>query len=289
MRFNRVFWLLMAMGITSALVLPTAGDRFKGKLDILFVPVSAPVRGITMALHDHLFSRPAARDDQGNTQTLDQLKIENEALRNNVSNLKVELDDIYKRVAETDKMGNLAPFCEPFKVSGGDSGEHQSLLITSETIGTLLHLSEQMPVLRPEGIVGKVEHTGPGEARVRLITDRSFHLTVTFARFINQSTENIALQELAAPPTSARGDGKGKMLISQLSLEQVKEYQLTEGDRVLLHDPDGWPAVVQGQTIGRIAAIGPDARHPKFAEIVVTPLVDLGRLREVMVLDKSVH
>src|SRR5699024_9034100 len=72
--------------------------------------------------------------------------------------------------------------------------------------------------------------------------------------------------------------------ITNLTRQQVIDGGLIENDVVVLRDPDDWPMVVNGYMIGTVTRIEEQAKAPLFAEITLTPRLNLRQLREVMVV-----
>ncbi len=120
-----------------------------------------------------------------------------------------------------------------------------------------------LPVLAPEGIVGRVVETYPGYSKVMLIVDR------------NSGAEAMVQR------TRVRGvlQGKGG---NRCSLDFVpKSADVQPGDLVLASGLGGiYP---KGLVFGKVTAA--DKKQPGvFQEIEVTPAVDLSALEEVLVV-----
>src|SRR6185437_8986870 len=203
---------------------------------------------------------------------------ENEALKNDVANLRVQVDDL-KRIAEDHaRYGDIRALCTPYFVIGSDSGARSSLAIQGSS---LEGLRDGMIALYPDGIVGRVQRAGIAGARVQLVTDLGFRVRVGFARF-----EGSKFFRVGKTQTLAEGSGRGAMLIRGLTRENVKEATLVVGDWVILNEPE-YPAYLQGRVLGRITAIGARPDAPLWAQIVVEPPQNLMRLTEVMIVTKD--
>jgi rod shape-determining protein MreC len=124
-----------------------------------------------------------------------------------------------------------------------------------------------LPVLAPEGIVGRVVETYPGYSKVMLIVDR------------NSGAEAMVQR------TRVRGilQGKGG---NRCSLDFVpKSADVQPGDLVLASGLGGiYP---KGLVFGKVTAAD-KKKAGVFQEIEVTPAVDLSALEEVLVV-KAAH
>jgi cell shape-determining protein MreC len=275
LRFNHVFTALMLLAAVMAFVVPS---RFITThvpvVDALFAPVSRPSRTIAGWLHDS-FAAPELSADK---RSADLVKRENEALKNENSNLSVRVMELEKREDARQAVGDLRKLCTPFKVAGTDVGAHASLGIQGSS---LQGLKDGMVAIYSGGIVGKVQRAGLAGARVQLITDAGFTVGCGFARFDGE--KYIRLNPM---DTVAEGTGKGAMQIVLLTHEVVKTEGLQPQDTVILWDSN-WAPYLQGEVLGKITAIKPRRENPLWDQITVEPTRNLLRLREVLVVTKA--
>ncbi|HWE04760.1 MAG TPA: rod shape-determining protein MreC [Tepidisphaeraceae bacterium] len=274
LKLKHVFVVLMVLAGLSAFLVPTR--YLQGsvpEVGVLFAPVSWPSGAIAAWAHDKI--APELSPDQRAGETV---KRENQILKNEVSGLRERLLAFQKLEEYRRLIGDIRPFCTPYRVIGADSGARASLIIRGSS---LQGLRDGMFVLYPAGIAGQVRRAGPAGVRVQLITDPGFLVRVGFARF-----QNGKYTLLNAPQAVVQGAGKGMMQILGRTVEEIKAAGLKPGDYVILTEPD-WPPYLQGWHLGRITAIGVRSDHPLFAQITVEPPQNLLLLNEVMIVTRA--
>ncbi len=271
-RFNQAFIGLLAAGAISSLVIPPSiTGRAQGKADVLLYPVVKPVRAIADSLNSKYADRPLP---PGETRQRNDSEIaaENTLLRQQITFLNTQLEDLRLVEAERKRVGKLLDYFKPVGVIGGDAGPGRESLSILPASG--IDTSPGTPVMCSDGLVGRIVEGG----RVRLITDGGFTMTGQFGRW-----ENGNWNTLAIPNPSVKGAGAGQMRVENLTVEQAQP--LKPGDWVVISDAD-FPRILQGGQIGQVDSIAPMRSKPKFAEIIVKPRTDLRKLREVLVLRK---
>ncbi|MFT3784545.1 MAG: rod shape-determining protein MreC [Tepidisphaeraceae bacterium] len=73
-----------------------------------------------------------------------------------------------------------------------------------------------------------------------------------------------------------------------MSMETVRAIGLKVGDQVLLAGPDtAWPIETRGVRVGTVSEVKQARLDPLFAEVRVTPEIELSRLSEVMVIARD--
>jgi cell shape-determining protein MreC len=277
----------MLLSALSAFVLPIrlGHGLLSSHLQNIFAPVAAPMRYAAFSLHRHYFPDAPDRDGPGGKpRSDDDLRKENQLLRQSVTSLTAQLDALKQINADRDLLGRARELCTPFAVMGADSSNRESLNIQGTTLDGLRN---DMPVLYPGGIAGQIEAAGVGGARVRLITDKNFATSGSFARFHKNASGAVEFVRIALSPRLLEGAGNNTMLIRTVTLREKAEAGLDIGDLVILNDDFKWPANLQGYHLGRVTNIGTRRDAPLFAEIEVTPLGNLKQLREVMVMTKK--
>lgn len=278
-RFNHVFFFLMALATLSAFVLPSNfAETGRAQVQGVFYPVSRPTRRMASWVYRHFFN-----DDVVDARGDASIREENDQLRQQIASLWYQLDALKTLNADRQSLGALRPLCTPEEVIGDDSGPEDALLLRGSSQGGL---RDKMAVLYRGGLAGRIESAGLGGARVRLITDRGFCVTGNFVRFIASPGGGLVAQKIACDDPLVEGIGDGRMVIRNLTLPQVQAAQIAAGDWVVVHDDD-WETEVQGTRIGQVIAAPTEQRdHPMFAEIKVAPMEGLSRLLEVMVLTR---
>lgn len=126
-------------------------------------------------------------------------------------------------------------------------------------------VTEGMPVVVAEGVVGRVVRSSPRFSRILLITDAS-------------SAVASLLQD-----NRARGvcRGKGEQLVFDFVLRQE---EVGIGDRVVTSGMGG--VFPKGLVVGRVKGVNRQ-EFGLFQEIEVTPSVDFSHLEEVLILLRS--
>ena len=146
-----------------------------------------------------------------------------------------------------------------------------------------------MPVLYGEGVVGRIDRVGPGGAQVQLVTDKEFQATARFFRLLPDGTP----AEVTTRQPMVRGAGKGRMVIANVPLKETQgpppeqgEVGVMVGDWVVIDDPE-WPLQGRKQRLGIVDSIEAQQGARLYALIRVKPMLNLGALDEVMVMNKT--
>jgi rod shape-determining protein MreC len=117
---------------------------------------------------------------------------------------------------------------------------------------------------------------------VRLISDQGFRVEAAFARFVRSADgKREEMQRLGTTRPLVEGQGRGIMVISNISMADIRALGLRAGDSVILQDHD-WPNLA-GHMLGYIQRIDPHPKSLSWGTITVRPAVNLKTLREVMV------
>jgi hypothetical protein len=277
-RFNHVFLALMLISGLCAFVLPPTTSNFmRGRIDGLFAPVAYPLRrvarGVSVQLQARADNTPV--DASGASPVV---RAEIEHLRAAVVSLTMQLEQLQRIHADRQLLGDAQKYCTPFPVIGGD---RESLTVVASSGGGL---AAGMAAVHRDSIVGKIASAGNSGAQLRLITDRGFKVAGLIGRFNTAADGKVGFVKVPTPPLLVEGRGNGVMVITNLTVQQVKDAHLSEEDVVYLNDPDDWPMPINGYLIGRITQIIEMPKAPLYAEITVTPKMNLKQLREVMVV-----
>ena len=145
----------------------------------------------------------------------------------------------------------------------GTSGSDQSRVLYIDK-GAADGLRAEMPVITPDGIVGKVREVFPHSAQVLQIND-----ITSGAGVILQSTRIRGI---------LRGNAVGQpQIINLLPDERIKA-----GERVLTSGGD--QVFPRGLPVGQVQSIKPDPDHDPYIAVTVKPAADLTRLEEVLVI-----
>lgn len=292
-RFNRLSLVLLAvLGLCALEFVPGKyPDAARARAQNLFAPVTLPVRVVVGWLHNKTVGDPGAQSALGDGAHADPadsgpqltaLRQENAELRVTIASLRGQLDRVGQQAAEMGYLGPIRDACTRYRVDGADSAGRDTLVIAGSSLSGLTH---GMPVVYPQGLVGRIERAGPAGAQVRLITDVGFRFTGAFARWDKDAHGRLIYTRLAIPPTLIEGIGNGAMVARGLSIEQVGDEKLADSWVVL--DDDAWPIGLKDYHVGKVVDVGPRPDAPGFDQITIRPSTDLMQLRDVMVMTKQ--
>jgi len=129
-------------------------------------------------------------------------------------------------------------------------------------------LKPDMPVITPDGIVGKVRDifpgTAPHTAQVLLINDQTSGAGVILA--------NTRVRAIV------KGTSGGRILINNLTPDD----RIKPGEPVLTSGGD--QVFPRGLPVGVVESISPDPEHQPYTAILVKPAVNLFQLEEVLII-----
>ncbi|MCA1619158.1 MAG: rod shape-determining protein MreC [Acidobacteria bacterium] len=197
---------------------------------------------------------------------------ENEHLRRRLAEAENELREARQARDENERLKKLLDFTKdlayqsvPARVVARDPSVWFNSLIINR--GTTSGVDLDMPVVTPEGIVGRVVGVGPVSAQVMLITDER----AAAGAVVGQLGQSNAVG-------SVRGYGKNGLLdmryVSGLEAVVVGDYVVTTGqDRI-------YP---QGLSVGKVVEVVPGSATTPHT-IRVKPGARLDSLQEVAVL-----
>ena len=212
------------------------------------------------------------RNTWNNYFYLRNVRRENEQLRDQIQQMRLEQVRLQQDAAQARRLQALLAFKEeyisetvPAQVIG-TSGSEQSRVIYIDR-GADHGLKENMPVITPDGIVGKVLRVFPGTAQVLIISDQTSGVGVIL--------EKSRLQGILRG--SADGSVNVEYIMADEKVEPGEPILSSGGDKVF---PKGLP-------IGRVTAVAPGKNM--FLRIRVTPAAELNRLEEVLVITKIVE
>lgn len=204
-----------------------------------------------------------------NYVALRQVRQQNLDLQRQIAQLRLERASLAEDALEAHRLGALLNFKQHYASTTvvaqvvGTSGSEQSRLLMLDK-GWHDGLRPGMPVVTPDGIVGKLRDVFPSTSQLLLISDGT-----SGAGVMLQTTRTRAV---------LRGTPQGRLLINNLTSDpriKVGEVVLTSGgDQVY---PRGLP-------VGSIESIAPDRDHPPYTTITLKPAANLLQLEEVLVI-----
>ncbi len=198
---------------------------------------------------------------------------ENAELRGQLDRLRLEQTAVAEDALQGQRLQKLLAFQQQYVGSTvaaqviGTSGSELSRVLYLDK-GAADGLRVDMPVITPDGIVGKVRAVYPGSsphtAQMLLINDQTSGAGV----ILEQTRVRAVL----------RGTTGGELQIGDLAADD----RLKVGDRVITSGGDG--IFPRGLPVGTIASITPDPANVPYSLGRVKPAANLNRLEEVLVL-----
>jgi cell shape-determining protein MreC len=272
-RFNTHFGAMIMGAVLCALIVPpSATDRVRKHAELILTPVSKPARSIA-GIFSRRYGEKYLPPGETVRPTDQQLANENVELKQQITFLNRQLEDLRLVEAERKRLGSLIQYFKPVSVIGGDTTPGRESLSIMPASG--VEFAKDTPVMCPDGMVGRLTDA----RRVRLITDPGFRITAAFGRWTDGVWNTVA-----TPKAACSGIGNGTMRIENLTMKEAEV--LKTGDWVIVGEDTDFPDIIHGRPFAQIDTIRPLPSKPLFAEITVKPRIDLRKLREVLVMRK---
>ena len=237
-----------------------------GKVILLRYWASAAVSPFERAL---MYMGHGIRNGWGGYLDLRHLRQQNQDLRSEVERLRLEQAGLASDARQGKRLQALLEFKEKYVYKTvaaqviGTGGSDQSHVFYVDK-GSADGVQADMPVITPDGIVGKVREAFPHTSLVLEIDDST-------------SGAGAVLET-----TRIRGVLRG-VASSQLPLIYVlPDERIKPGEQVLTSGGD--QVFPPGLPIGRVQSIRPDPDHDPYVDVVVKPAADLERLEEVLIV-----
>jgi rod shape-determining protein MreC len=199
------------------------------------------------------------------------IRKQNRELQDEVTRLQMEQVRLKQDADQARRLQVLLEFKEKFisKTVAAQviatSGTEQSRLITIDK-GSNDHIKPDMPVITPDGIVGKIKEVFPLSSQVLLINDHDSGAGVIL--------ESSRLQGIV------KGTSLGELQINDI----MSDEKVEPGERVITSGGDRiYP---KGYTVGTVIGSTPDHDNDPFLIIKIKPAADISRLEEVLVITK---
>lgn len=219
------------------------------------------------------------------TQSLDQLRAENQDLRSKYQAALADQGQIAELIQENTELQRQLDFkrnpdSKRFTVVSAEvvnretTGQNQAIVINR---GSNDNISFGMPVIDPSGyLVGRVYKVFPDSTTILLITDTNIGVNVSTRRFENNKQVDI-------PGGGADGTALGQWQVGgRMKITKLKnEADVKKGDWVFTDGIGGiYP---QNLLVGRVdEVIAQDGQPEK--EATVTPIAPLDHLQRVQVI-----
>ena len=193
----------------------------------------------------------------------------NQDLQQQLTRMRIEQAAIAEDALQGRRLQALLAFKEQYVGSTvaaqviGESGSDTSHVLTIDK-GWRDGLRPDMPVITPDGIVGKLRDVFPTTSQVLEINDLTSGAGVILA-----TTRIRAI---------LRGTLTGRVQIGNLTADS----RIKPGEQVLTSGGD--QVYPRGLPVGVVQSIAPDPDHQPYTAIAVRPAVDLDRVEEVLVI-----
>lgn len=204
-----------------------------------------------------------------NYVALRSVRQQNLDLQRQIAQLRLERAALSEDALEAHRLSALLNFKQHYAAVTvvaqvvGTSGSEQSRLLTLDK-GWHDGLHPGMPVVTPDGIVGKLRDVFPSTSQLLLISDGT-----SGAGVMLQSSRTRAV---------LRGTPQGRIIINNLT----SDPRIKPGEQVLTSGGD--LVYPRGLPVGTIEAIGADREHPPYITITLKPAANLMQLEEVLVI-----
>ena len=221
------------------------------------------------------FERAAAffgrgvRSNWNNYIDLRHTRQENADLRKEIARLRLEQAEFAEDALQGRRLQTLLDFRQEYVTATvaaqviGTSGVDSSKVLLIDK-GADYGLKPDMPVITPDGIVGKLRDVFPHTSQVLEIDDPSSGAGVILA-----TTRIRAI---------IRGGPDGRVQIGNLTADS----RIKPGEEVLTSGGD--QVFPRGLKVGTIESVAPDKDRQIYALIKVHPAVNLSRLEEVLII-----
>ncbi|HTK94471.1 MAG TPA: rod shape-determining protein MreC, partial [Terriglobales bacterium] len=242
---------------------PTQSDRQTPLVRVWVMGAITPIEKLVVA------SSRGVRNLWSDYLGLRGVRQENQQLKQQIENLRVEQVRMKEDAAQAQRLQALFKFKEQFIAQTvaaqviGSSGSEQSRVIYIDK-GSNDGIGQDMPVITPEGVVGKIVRVLPSTSQVLLITDPTWG--------VGGILEKSRLQGIAKG--TAAGDLKLANILSDEKVELGERVLTSGGDRIF---PKGLPLATVSELL---------SREDLFLNIRLRPAANLGRLEEVLVITR---
>lgn len=200
------------------------------------------------------------------------VKQQNEVLQARNQQLQLEEAALAEDARQGERLQELLAFKQhyidttvPAQVIGTGGSDHGRTLLIDK--GSRDGIATEMPVITPDGIVGKIREVYPHSSQVLEISDPT-------------SAAGVLLEETRTRGI-LRGDGKGNPEIVNL----MPDDRIQKGQLVLTSGGD--QIFPRGLPVGVVARVSPDPDNQPLVDVVLKPAANLARLEEVMVITST--
>ena len=226
------------------------------------------------------FERVTAATGQGvrgawaNYVNLRHVREQNAGLQRDLAQLKLQRAAISEDAVEGQRLRTLLDFRQHYIAKTvaaqviGTSGSDQSRLLLLDK-GANDGLKAGMPVITPDGVVGKLRDVFRDTSQLLLLNDPTSGAGV----FLETTRTRAVL----------KGTATGALIINNLAADD----HIKPGEQVLTSGGD--QVYPRGLAVGTIESIRPDQEHQPYTLIVLKPAANLYRLEEVLVITETAN
>ena len=215
------------------------------------------------------FSGHGVRGAWGNYVDLRHIRQQNQDLQKQLAQLRLERAAISEDAVQAQRLRKLLDFRQHYISATvaaqviGTSGSDQSRLLILDK-GAQDGLKAGMPVITPDGVVGKLRDVFGSTSQLLLLSDPT-----SGAGVLLQSTRTRAI---------LRGSPQGNIIINNLTPDD----RIKPGEKVLTSGGD--QVFPRGLAVGTIESIRPDPEHQPYTLITLKPAANLIQLEEVLIV-----
>lgn len=196
-------------------------------------------------------------------------RTENEALRDEVSRLRLEQASLLQDALQGQRLQALLGFQEryiaktvPAQVIGTGGSDQSHILYIDK--GSRDGLAPDQPVITPDGIVGKIKDVFPHTAQVLAINDQT-------------SGAGVVLEK-----TRLRGVLRGNAFGQPQIIDILPDERIKPGEHVVTSGGD--QIYPRGLAVGTVQEVVADPEREPYVDIVIKPAANLSHLEEVLVV-----
>ncbi|MGI8772593.1 MAG: rod shape-determining protein MreC [Acidobacteriaceae bacterium] len=196
-------------------------------------------------------------------------RTENEALRDEVSRLRLEQASLLQDALQGQRLQALLGFQEhyiaktvPAQVIGTGGSDQSRILYIDK--GSRDGLAVDQPVITPDGIVGKVKDVFPHTAQILAINDQT-------------SGAGVVLEK-----TRLRGVLRGNAFGQPQIIDILPDERIKPGEHVITSGGD--QIYPRGLAVGVVEKVVADPEREPYVDIVIKPAANLSHLEEVLIV-----
>jgi len=208
----------------------------------------------------------------GNYVDLRHTREENEALRAQVEQLRLEQAALLEDAKQGQRLQGLLDFRQKYIYKTvpaqviGTGGSDQSRILTIDK-GSKEGLRRDQPVITPDGIVGKLVEVFPHTSQVMAINDQT-------------SGAGVLLEK-----TRLRGVLRGNAYGQPQIINVLPDDRVKPGERVVTSGGD--QIFPRGLAVGTVLKVVSDPDREPYVDIVLKPAANLQHLDEVLVVTET--